>query len=224
MQKGKPNFYEYANRKFGQKYSITFPIHSAANHMKGTGPLECDTCKQYGCEDGIGCNRCYSCVTGGCGPCVLDLESSIDSEKETNVINTEIDTIEDEDQKQYGCEDGIGCNRCYSCVTGGCGPCVLDLESSIDSEKETNVINTEIDTIEDEDQKTEKDKTSIDYSRSSVASSADVSNDNIAEEINQYIQENPFDEPDDVFTFAAIMKGYESGYHNNFDIATGYCS
>jgi len=170
MQKGKPNFYEYANRKFGQKYSITFPIHSAANHMKGTGPLECDTCKQYGCEDGIGCNRCYSCVTGGCGPCVLDLESSIDSEKETNVINTEIDTIEDEDQK------------------------------------------------------TEKDKTSIDYSRSSVASSADVSNDNIAEEINQYIQENPFDEPDDVFTFAAIMKGYESGYHNNFDIATGYCS
>ena len=49
-----PNFYEYA----GQKYSINFPVHWAADHKEGTGPFGCDTCKHYGCEDGIFKNYC----------------------------------------------------------------------------------------------------------------------------------------------------------------------
>lgn len=241
MQKGMPNFYEYA----GQKYSITFPIHWAADHKEGTGPLECDTCKQYGCEDGIFKNYCLRCLTND----YPDMERFNSSFSYTNNnINVSISNDDDDETdisviSEYtdDIENGIGCNRCYSCVTGGSGPCVLDLESSIDSEKETNVIDPEIDnnmllsrinssslhtidvscTLEDEDQ-TEKDKTSIDYSRSSVAPSFDVSND-IAEEINRYIQENPIDEPDDIYEYG-IMNGYESGYNNNFDITSGYCS
>lgn len=29
-----------------------------------------------------------------------------------------------EEEEEYG----IGCNKCYSCVSGGAGPCVLDRE------------------------------------------------------------------------------------------------
>ena len=47
-------------------------------------------------EYGIGCNKCYACVTGGCGPCIVE--------------------------EEYG----IGCNKCYTCVTGGCSPCISE--------------------------------------------------------------------------------------------------
>jgi len=33
---------------------------------------------------------------------------------------------EDEDEDEDEEEDGIGCNECYACVTGGAGPCVKD--------------------------------------------------------------------------------------------------
>ena len=33
---------------------------------------------------------------------------------------------DENDVENTGEEEGIGCNQCYSCVTGGSGPCVLD--------------------------------------------------------------------------------------------------
>ena len=45
---------------------------------------------------------------------------------ETKYIGYEnmVDLYEnDEDEEE---EEGIGCNQCYSCVTGGACPCVLD--------------------------------------------------------------------------------------------------
>lgn len=244
-----PNFYEYA----GQKYSITFPIHWAADHKEGTGPLECDTCKQYGCEDGIFKNYCLRCLTND----YPDMERFNSSFSYTNNnINVSISNDDDETDisviSEYtdDIEDGIGCNRCYSCVTGGAGPCVLNLESSIGSDDEADNIDgveTELDssnmlsnsfnssiyrnpnssslqtidvscTFEDEYLE-EKDRSSV--APLFIAPSS-VSND-IAEEINRYIQENPIDEPDDIYEYG-IMNGYESGYNNNFDIASGYCS
>ncbi len=40
---------------------------------------------------------------------------------EEYVSSSDFDEDTDEDY-------GIGCNKCYSCVTGGAGPCVLDEE------------------------------------------------------------------------------------------------
>ena len=39
------------------------------------------------------------------------------------LINTYSSSEFDEDPDE---DFGIGCNKCYSCVTGGAGPCVLD--------------------------------------------------------------------------------------------------
>ena len=44
----------------------------------------------------------------------------------------------------------------------------------------------------------------------------------IADEINRYIQENPIEQPDDTYEYG-ITNGYEFG-HDAFDTANGYCS
>ena len=265
MQKGMPNFYEYA----GQKYSINFPVHWAANHMEGTGPLDCSTCNEYGCDNGIFKNYCIRCLIdsypntdrykGDHLSTTADMDGGCDGDDDdiTTIIS---DCTEDIDY-------GIGCNRCYSCVTGGAGPCVLNLESSIGSDDEADNIDgveTQLDpsnmlsnsfnssiyrnpnssslrsidvscTFEDEysEEKnisteyscTFEDEYSEEKNRSSVAPSfiapSSVSND-IADEINRYIQENPIEQPDDTYEYG-ITNGYEFG-HDAFDTANGYCS
>lgn len=47
-----------------------------------------------------------------------DEKRYISSENMVGLYRDEIEMIEE--------EEGIGCNQCYSCVTGGAGPCVLD--------------------------------------------------------------------------------------------------
>jgi len=37
--------------------------------------------------------------------------------------------ISEEEEEEEEEEEGIGCNICYSCVTGGAGPCVLERTS-----------------------------------------------------------------------------------------------
>ena len=200
MQKGMPNFYEYA----GQKYSINFPVHWAANHMEDTGPLDCSTCNEYGCDNGIFKNYCIRCLidsypntdryNGDHLSTTADMDVDSDDDDITTIIS---DCTEDID-------DGIGCNRCYSCVTGGCGECVLNLDSNVgsDDDVDINEVETQIDasnmlsnsfnssiyrnpnssslhtidvscTVADDDQ-TETNKMSIDYNRSSVAPSFDA--------------------------------------------------
>ena len=44
---------------------------------------------------------------------------------EEYVSSSEFDEDSDEDSDE---DFGIGCNKCYSCVTGGAGPCVLNEE------------------------------------------------------------------------------------------------
>lgn len=245
MQKGMPNFYEYA----GQKYSINFPVHWAANHMEGTGPLDCSTCNEYGCDNGIFKNYCIRCLidsypntdryTGDHLSTTADMDVDCDDDDITTIIS---DCTEDIDV-------GIGCNKCYSCVTGGAGPCVLNLESSIGSDDEADNIDgveTELDssnmlsnsfnssiyrnpnssslqtidvscTFEDEYLE-EKDRSSV---APLFLAPSSVSND-IADEINRYIQENPIEQPDDTYEYG-IMNGYEFE-HDALDTANGYCS
>ena len=47
-----------------------------------------------------------------------DEKKYIGSENMIGLYEDKIEMIEE--------EEGIGCNQCYSCVTGGAGPCVLD--------------------------------------------------------------------------------------------------
>jgi hypothetical protein len=174
-------------------------------------------------NEGIGCNKCYSCVSGGSGPCVLDLESNID---------------EDE-------EEGIGCNKCYSCVSGGSGPCVLDTGSLLSHEfnlsiyRNPNVSSMQtIDvscTYDDDDGNDEyvddihhhaqnSRHNSFDMSLSSVAPIFD-GGDDIADEINRYIKENPIYEQ---YDYDQYEYGIGPGLHqmecDSFDITAGYNS
>ena len=61
---------------------------------------------------------------------VVEDESDTDSDEESDAAYTDSDEESDEE------EDGIGCNKCYSCVTGGAGPCVLVEEEEFEMEEE----------------------------------------------------------------------------------------
>jgi hypothetical protein len=170
-------------------------------------------------NEGIGCNKCYSCVTGGCGPCVLDLESSVG----------EYDTE----------EEGVCSN---SCVTGGTCPCILDTGSLLTHEFNASIYrnpnsssmqtidvsctydgNDEyVDNIHHHAQNSRRN--SFDMSLSSVAPIFDVSDD-IADEINRYIEENPIDEQYDYDPYEyGIGNGLHQMVSDGFDITAGYNS
>ena len=50
-----------------------------------------------------------------------DQENKFDS-SDDEYDSTDYDSSDEESDEE---EEGIGCNKCYSCVTGGSGPCVL---------------------------------------------------------------------------------------------------
>ncbi len=35
--------------------------------------------------------------------------------------------VDEEEEEEEEPEEGIGCNACYACVTGGCSPCIKDV-------------------------------------------------------------------------------------------------
>ena len=46
----------------GVKYVSTFPQEWAANHIKGTGPHECNNCKWFGTYGGVFIGYCANCA------------------------------------------------------------------------------------------------------------------------------------------------------------------
>jgi len=97
-------------------------------------------------EDGIGCNRCYACVSGGGKPCQND-KSESDDESDAEFTDycpgcesgCDADSAHRMGHQGTGyhpdCymnadEEGIGCNRCYACVSGGGKPCQNEKKSS----------------------------------------------------------------------------------------------
>jgi hypothetical protein len=124
MQKGMPNFYEYN----GQRYSVCFPVEWATTHIEGTGPEECHICNIYGCDNDIFKSYCQHCS-----------EQYSDNPRNTGEESRDL-SIHNHEQFDYDydndndmsiipddTDEGIGCNRCYSCVTGGSRPCELEL-------------------------------------------------------------------------------------------------
>ena len=67
-----------------------------------------------------------------------DAAAYTDSDEESDAAAyTDSDEESDEeefDEEANEEEDGIGCNKCYNCVTGGAGPCVLVEEEEFDEE------------------------------------------------------------------------------------------
>jgi len=227
MQKGMPNFYEYN----GQKYSLNFPVHWACNHREGTGPKECWNCKTYGCDNGIFKQYCINCRHN----------QYVDSPRNTDEFcKSQYDYMYDDGfisdcTEEAMEEEGIGCNKCYSCVTGGAGPCVLELElaqkktsvscnphdmicepNENDSHDHDKVYSpTSMQTIEDDDNYT---------SSSSVAPSYDVEQD-IYDEINRYVEAN---NPILDIVYDPFEHGIGAGLHQYcgelFDMDVGYNS
>jgi hypothetical protein len=72
----------------------------------------------------------YTLDTGACndplnGGEPSELEKIADKKRALHIDDLQIDEEEEEDEE----EEGIGCNECYACVTGGGKPCL----------KETNI-------------------------------------------------------------------------------------
>ena len=57
---------EYENGKFysydGELYTRTFPHKWAKNHLKNTGPKECQICAKYGSWNGVFVAYCINCA------------------------------------------------------------------------------------------------------------------------------------------------------------------
>jgi hypothetical protein len=115
MQKGMPNYYEYN----GHKYSLWFPVEWAVTHIEGTGPQYCNLCKNFGCDNEIFKKYCDKCS-----------EHYSDNPRNTGEVCRSSSFVYNDDDDISSIisndnDEGIGCNRCYSCVTGGAGRCVL---------------------------------------------------------------------------------------------------
>jgi hypothetical protein len=70
------------------------------------------------------------------------MSKSIQPVERKNIANNydyAVECYSDSDIEEEEEEEGIGCNKCYSCVTGGSGPCVLD-ESKEEDEENLNKI------------------------------------------------------------------------------------
>jgi len=64
----------------------------------------------------------------------MDVENDVAMDVENDVaihlnFEEEEEEEEEEESEEEEEEEGIGCNICYSCVTGGAGPCVLERTS-----------------------------------------------------------------------------------------------
>jgi hypothetical protein len=124
MQKGMPNYYEYN----GQKYSVCFPVEWATTHIEGTGPMECHICNAYGSDNGIFKKYCEYCISQYCDK--YRNTGEVCKSYSLSVYDISDDDDDDDDDISIISDDtdssGIGCNRCYNCVTGGTRPCVLN--------------------------------------------------------------------------------------------------
>ena len=66
----------------------------------------------------------YTLDTGACND---PLNGGKPSELEKIVDKKRTLQIEEEEEEEEEPEEGIGCNACYACVTGGCSPCIQDV-------------------------------------------------------------------------------------------------
>ena len=73
----------------------------------------CQNCVGHGGDDNTEGHEEWICQT------CFDKQPT---EREEEDYEYESSSSDDEDEE----EDGIGCNECYVCVTGGAGKCVLD--------------------------------------------------------------------------------------------------